>query len=89
MALLERFKGDKIAVAREYADYLIGVCGYTTVSSVYDELLLDGLISEGEKLHWLGAIFRQPKYQWTGRWADGTKTAAKHSAQPAKVWAFA
>lgn len=89
MALLERYKADRLAVAREIADDLITRNGETTTKDVCDVLRARGLV-EGEKLYFLGALFNRPKkYIATGRVASGIVGPNAHSGNSCKVWTFA
>lgn len=89
IALLNRTRPDYIRMGRRVADELILLFGETNTNQVRDTMQARGLIDDDVPLYWLGAVFRSPKYRFTGKYFVGNPSAATHSAHPVKVWTFA
>jgi hypothetical protein len=94
MALLRAIRREQIATAQGIAIELLlrrGADGVTNSREVWAVMARRGILEPEVKDHWLGAIFRDERFEWTGRWAipelpEGT---AIHAQRPVKVWRLA
>jgi hypothetical protein len=94
LALLTLTSSQLIAQGRQIADSIIlktggpGVGEATTrdVLRRMDEL---GRLDSGVCHFWAAAIFRHPKYCWTGEYANPEKTSKSHAGREIKVWTLA
>ena len=94
MALLRALRRQQIAAAQAIAMELLGrrgLGGVTDSREVWGVMLRRGILEPQVKDHWLGAIFRDERFEWTGRWAipalpEGTLI---HAQRPVKVWRLA
>lgn len=82
MELLERTRSKQIAIARRCADDLIYWQGTATTKQVVALMDAQGELDNSIPMHWLGAVFNQPKYKWTGR----SDLGVGHAGRGAKVW---
>jgi len=87
IALLKRTRDGEIKQARDIADELISVNKSTTVSEVHAEMARRGLIDPAIPNFWLGAVFRTPKYQFTGEFKSGIPGYGNnHTPHAVKGW---
>ena len=94
MALLKQWRAAQIAQAREVAIELITRDGSTSSRRVQEVMAARNLIDEMLGNYWIGAIFNDARFKWTGRWeipqADPSAEKNKaHAWRPIKVWMFA
>jgi len=94
MDLLKEWRAGQIADAREVARELIERNGSTSCRQVQEVMVERDLIDESLGNFWLGAVFNDTEFEWTGEWEipDAlTKIATKnkaHAWRPIKIWAF-
>jgi hypothetical protein len=86
MAVLKKYRADHIARARAIADELIARDGKTSSKRVYNEMKSRELIDHTISDHWLGAVFNNAKYAWTGEWTTSNVGPNTHSPRANKVW---
>lgn len=84
MAVLHKNRPLQIKAARILADQIITEKGTATSGDVYEAMNARGLIDHTQRQHWLGCVFRNKKYRWTGN-----VTTGKGHDVLAKEWAFA
>lgn len=86
MELLRQYRGQYIDAARSVADQLIKRNGTTDTKQVRIAMADNGALLNDVKDHWLGAVFRGPRYQWTGEWTESYVGPFTHAPRPVKVW---
>ena len=94
MALLKEYRAAQIEDAREVACELIEQFGFTSSRQVQEVMAERDLIDESLGNFWLGAVFNDDRFVWTGKWEIpdeaqiGTTRNKAHAWRPIKIWAF-
>lgn len=88
MSLLRALRAEQIEMAQRIAERLIAAHGITNSREVWLVMRRDGLLDARVKDHWLGCIFRDKRFKWTGEYVlpplpEGTSI---HAQRPVKVW---
>jgi hypothetical protein len=93
MSVLQQYRAGQIEDAREVAAELIDKHGTTHSFAVQEVMAKRGLIDPVLGNYWIGAVFNDPKFVWTGSWhfPPNIKIATKnkaHALRPVKIWTF-
>jgi len=87
MAVLEKKYGTLIAQARDLAVQQCLSEGTATTRSVRAEMLKLKILSEGGgRENWLGAVFKNPRFIWTGRWLTYRSQSRNVHERTIKIW---
>jgi len=92
MRVLEATRHRFIASAREVAHELIRRTGETHARAVREEMARRGELDDTVRDYWLGCVFRDRRFEWTGRWylpPTPVTGANIHAWRPVKVWTLA
>jgi len=89
MDVLEEFRAAFLQQARDVAHDLIRREGSTHTRAVRAEMARRGYLDdERVREHWLGAVFNNRAFVWTGEWhlPTGPSDGYTHAWRPVKVW---
>ena len=93
MAVLRAYRAGQIEDAREVAAELINKFGTTDSFQVQEVMAKRDLIDPSLGNYWIGAVFNDPRFAWTGSWKFppnimiATRNKA-HALRPVKIWTF-
>lgn len=88
MALLRKRRHEQIEAAQDVALKILRRKADTNCREVWNVMRRCNLIDETVPNHWLGAVFRDQRFAWTGKWvipplSNGTPI---HAQRPVKTW---
>jgi hypothetical protein len=86
MGVLSNAYGALIASAKKIAEELIKSNGTVTSRQVRAEMAARGLLVEADKEHWLGAVFRDRRFEWTGKYSSYSDEKRNIHERTSKVW---
>lgn len=86
MRVLEDARAELIATARDEAAALARAHGTVHSRMVRASLEAKGLVHPDEKEFWIGAVFRDPRFEWTGERYSYSDPARNVHERTVKVW---
>ena len=86
MSVLEESRAELIAAAREEAVALARARGTVHSRMVRAVLEEKGLVSTDAKEYWIGAVFRDARFEWTGEHYSYSDAARNVHERTVKVW---
>lgn len=86
MRVLEDARAELIATARDEAAALARAHGTVHSRMVRAALEAKGLVHPDEKEFWIGAVFRDPRFEWTGERYSYSDAARNVHERTIKVW---
>ena len=86
MEVLESTRGDLVVAARDVALRLATLNGTVTSREVRREMAAVGKLNGVEGDYWLGAVFRDSRFEWTGRYTTYSDSARNIHERTIKIW---
>jgi len=89
---LEEVRKKLIADARSIAVMLCRLHGETTTHYVREEMAAQGLLSPEFREFWMGCVFNNKQFEWTGKWGNslytnkGSHFGRRTSNRAVRIW---